>query len=85
MIEIPDYLHGTLQNSLANNQLESERKCLWAVILKLVPFLDGDKWCVLYGENLQVGISGFGETPIDAMCAFDRSMTEKPAARKGDA
>jgi hypothetical protein len=29
--------------------------------------LDGDKWCALIGENLQVGIAGFGDDPIAAL------------------
>jgi hypothetical protein len=29
--------------------------------------MDGDKWCALYGENLQEGCAGFGETPIEAL------------------
>lgn len=33
--------------------------------------LDGDKWCVLYGENIQDGVAGFGDTPEKAMSAFD--------------
>lgn len=37
---------------------------------KLYP--DGDMWCALYGENLQEGIAGFGETPEKAMGDFDR-------------
>ena len=32
---------------------------------------DGDQWCALYGDNLQVGVAGFGETPEKAMIAFD--------------
>jgi len=32
---------------------------------------DGDMWCALFGENLQEGVSGFGETPSHAMAAFD--------------
>lgn len=32
---------------------------------------DGDQWCALYGENLAVGVSGFGPTPEAAMAAFD--------------
>lgn len=34
--------------------------------------LDGDKWCALYGENLQDGVAGFGETPEKAMLDFDQ-------------
>lgn len=32
---------------------------------------DGDQWCALYGEDLQVGVAGFGGTPEQAMAAFD--------------
>lgn len=31
---------------------------------------DGDRYCVLYGENLQKGISGFGDTIEGAITAF---------------
>jgi hypothetical protein len=33
--------------------------------------IDGNQWCALYGENLQDGVAGFGDTPADAMRAFD--------------
>ena len=35
-------------------------------------FMDGNKWCVLYGENLQDGVAGFGNSPHLASLAFDR-------------
>lgn len=28
---------------------------------------DGDSWCALLGENLQDGVSGFGDTPQEAL------------------
>jgi hypothetical protein len=31
---------------------------------------DGDKWCVLLGENLQVGIAGFGRSTWEAIADF---------------
>jgi hypothetical protein len=34
---------------------------------------DGNMWCVLYGEDLQEGIAGFGPTPLDAVLAFNRA------------
>ncbi len=34
-------------------------------------FIDGNMWCALYGDDLQVGIAGFGETPHKAVMAFD--------------
>jgi hypothetical protein len=34
---------------------------------------DGNQWCALYGENLQDGVAGFGDTPEQAMADFDRA------------
>ena len=34
-------------------------------------FLDGDQWCCLYGENIQEGIVGFGDTPYKAVIAMN--------------
>lgn len=31
---------------------------------------DGNQFCYLYGENLQVGIAGFGNTVYEAMVSF---------------
>jgi hypothetical protein len=35
---------------------------------------DGTSWCALLGDNLQVGVSGFGDTPAEAMAAFDEAF-----------
>lgn len=48
-----------------------------SVMLNLVPILDGNAWCVLYGENLQVGICGFGDSPDEAMLNFDKEWYKK--------
>lgn len=45
---------------------------LWKPTLSI----DGDKWCALFGENLQEGVSGFGDTPDEAMTAFDKAWWE---------
>jgi hypothetical protein len=44
---------------------------------------DGDMWCALLGEDLQIGVAGFGKTPAEAMAAFDQAFwNEKtPAAQ----
>lgn len=39
--------------------------------------IDGNKWCALYGENLQEGVAGFGDSPEEAMYAFDQAWGEK--------
>ena len=38
---------------------------------------DGDKWCVLYGNNLQDGIYGFGDTPYEAILEFNKAWNRK--------
>jgi hypothetical protein len=39
---------------------------------------DGNKWCVLYGENLQEGIAGFGDTLYLAILDFNKSFHKPP-------
>lgn len=42
---------------------------------------DGGQWRVLYGDNLQDGVAGFGKTPEEAMADFDKNWktaTVKP-------
>ena len=41
------------------------------VVLRAKVYPDGDKWCCLYGDNLQDGVAGFGDTPAKAANAFD--------------
>lgn len=46
---------------------------------------DGTQWCALYGDDLQTGVAGFGDTPEKAMIAFDLAFLNEPtpdAARK---
>jgi hypothetical protein len=35
-------------------------------------FPDGNQWCALYGDDLQSGVCGFGDTPASAADAFDK-------------
>jgi hypothetical protein len=56
------------------------RRKYWAVILGLRPFLDGTRWCVLWGPNIQEGITAFGKTPTEAIQAFDGAMTMESGA-----
>ena len=56
--------------------VEAEEMNLFA-ILKPQLSKDGNQWCVLYGENLQVGIAGFGDTPRLAIYAFNKEWDKK--------
>jgi hypothetical protein len=44
--------------------------------------IDGNQWCALYGENIQVGVAGFGASPADAMWDFDKNWATKLAEAK---
>lgn len=37
--------------------------------------IDGNQWCALYGANLQDGVAGFGDSPAQAMWAFDAAWS----------
>lgn len=49
---------------------------IWTAItaLGIKPFKDGNQWCFLYGENLQEGIAGFGDSIADAAWDFYRQI-----------
>lgn len=49
---------------------EQMRPC---VLLNPKLCIDGDKWCALYGDNIQDGVAGFGNSPSDAMHDFDKA------------
>lgn len=34
---------------------------------------DGDQWCVLYGDNPQEGVAGFGKSPYQAVIDFNKA------------
>lgn len=38
---------------------------------------DGNQWCALYGDDLQSGVCGFGDTPAHAMENFDVNWNRK--------
>lgn len=48
-----------------------------SVVFKPTLTKDGNMWCALFGDNLQEGVAGFGETPAAAMYAFDTAWMSK--------
>ncbi|MDH5570592.1 MAG: hypothetical protein OEY89_02435 [Gammaproteobacteria bacterium] len=44
-------------------------------------FIEGNMWCILYGENLQSGVAGFGDSPLDAVMDFNRAWHSKLSKR----
>lgn len=41
------------------------------VLMQPRVFRDGNQWCALRGENMMVGVVGFGDSPAKACEAFD--------------
>jgi hypothetical protein len=63
--------HGQRMNAEQAKERLFVEKMRPFYLLRPKVFADGDQWCVLYGENIQVGICGFGVTPERASIAFD--------------
>lgn len=66
----------------ANEALDRERRLTHEMLrpfmlLRPPVSLDGNKWCVLYGDNLQVGVAGFGDSPDEASREFDKAWYEQ--------
>lgn len=40
---------------------------------------DGNAWCALYGDDLQSGVAAFGNSPAQAMSAFDAEWFKRIA------
>jgi len=40
-------------------------------------FEDGNSWCCLYGDNIQEGVAGFGNSPIESIYNWIENM-KKP-------
>ena len=43
------------------------------VLMRPYLCIDGNSWCALYGEDLQSGVAGFGNSPAKAMEDFDKN------------
>lgn len=84
-MEVPNWLHPHVQENIMMEKDGLDKRRKWVVILGLVPFRDGDQWCVLYGENLQEGIASFGKTPEEAIARFDFAMCDPKGGSDGKA
>ena len=73
----PTYLEPKLQEILAMEGDGADKRRLWVVILGLKVFMDGDLYCLLWGDNMQSGVVGFGKTPVAAIYDFEKAMYEQ--------
>jgi hypothetical protein len=59
---------------------EQQRAC---VLYRPALSFDGNQWCALYGNNLQDGVAGFGDSPAKAMDDFDAQWSKPIPPTKG--
>lgn len=61
-----------------------ETHAMWECIsaLGIKPFKDGNQWCFLYGENIQEGVCGFGETIYKAAWDFYTNVKIEEARKE---
>jgi hypothetical protein len=78
-----DPVEALKYNAAANDLFRSECMQRWSFMLRPRLSIDGNQWCALYGENLQDGVAGFGDSPEAAYDAFDKAWVAKlPTANK---
>lgn len=63
--------YQSIQHNIKLETLMTENDMVFVKAYNLTPFKDGNQWCILLGENIQVGIVGFGDTPIRAIRDFN--------------
>jgi hypothetical protein len=69
--------HMDLQQEGAMTILIEQQEYGLFAMLKPKLTKDGGQWCALYGENLQEGIAGFGDTPYLAILDFNKAFNKK--------
>lgn len=62
---------------LGAEQFDSEFRCRPSTLYKPRLFRDGNKWCALFGENLQEGVASFGNSPEECFTNFDKEWFKK--------
>jgi hypothetical protein len=66
--------YQSIQHQEKLNLIVSEQELLFVKTYGLIPFKDGNSWCVLLGKDITTGICGFGETPLKAILDFNKNF-----------
>ena len=77
IVHYAEKINENIRNAILNFETPS-------VLFKPNLSLDGDQWCALYGDNLQEGVSGFGNSPSEAMADFDKEWFAKLPKSTGE-
>lgn len=62
-----------IKNDALNITYEMQRP---AVLFKPKLYVDGNQWCAVYGDDIQNGVAGFGDSPSKAMTDFDNEWVK---------
>lgn len=68
------YATEAMSNSARNIEINLSQP---HILLRPKMFRDGNQWCCLYGDSLQEGVCGFGDSPYQAAMAFDGEWHKK--------
>ena len=63
-----------LQNQEKLDYVITKSQLVFIETFNLKPYIDGNQWCILLGENIQDGIVGFGDSPFQAILNFNNQM-----------
>ena len=83
-MEMPLHLHEQAGDIVMSEMTAALRRSKWVVILNLKPFMDGNMYCFLWGENLQDGVAGFGKSVEDAINDFEKNMITQEGVWKDE-
>lgn len=64
--------YQSIQHQESLNLITMKQEYMLFSMLNPKLYKDGDQWCVLYGENIQEGIAGFGSTPLKAILDWNQ-------------
>lgn len=81
MIELTPYQQDMMNKNVDLQHEGAQMAASPAFHLRPRLSIDGNKWSALYGENLQDGVAGFGDSPAEAYADFDRIWFEKLSSR----
>lgn len=77
-IDQQDYITAGIRQEAAVEELQRARALNKpSAIYRPGLFQDGNAWCALLGRDIAVGVVGWGDTPAEAMAAFDVAWVTK--------
>jgi hypothetical protein len=79
----PEAVLNTQWNAAQEASITEQARRAPHVLMRPRIFPDGNVWCALYGDNIQEGVVGFGETPEAAAGDFDLAWRQQSKAPLG--